>query len=393
MRLEIPKDVIIIPEINGCWVAMNVFSKTCLAIESESVAVLACFGGQSRSEVEKHYAHNHFKVWDIQRFSNEDGLVADPTRYSRNQEDWPALSRLSISQLIDVCIDRFLLIEDREHYLSLFKTKESLLDKNHFGNFHQQLGQHLMLPPQRKNPDRWWLQQKFNPELKGVRDNLYGAVQAHALDTYFKEKLKKGSYLVDFGCGPGFFSNMIAKNGLSVLGLDPNEEFVAIARANAVAGAKFEVADLGQKECLQHLPENSVDYVFMSDALLFYFVSVLPGAAVPDIRILLKDIKRVLKPEGKIISVEPHYLFWLSPWLGEIDRPFTVFTEYMHKSFGVTATISQFIQAFNKSGFGVTWMEELMPGKWFREIDPRAYHFARQFPIWQLFEFKKVQDG
>ena len=30
---------------------------------------------------------------------------------------------------------------------------------------------------------------------------------------------------------------------------------------------------------------------------------------------------------GVLISLEPHYIFWLAPWLGEEQWPFTVLTE------------------------------------------------------------------
>ena len=123
----------------------------------------------------------------------------------------------------------------------------------------------------------------------------------------------------------------------------------------------------------------------MSDALLFYFVPVMKNQKA-DLQILFDDIRRILKPNGKFISMEPHYLFWLLPWLGEKQRPFTILTEYSKKVFGVIPTMSQLIQAFAKGGFVVTWMEEILPDPSFELVDSRAYNFANQFPLWQIFE-------
>ena len=120
-----------------------------------------------------------------------------------------------------------------------------------------------------------------------------------------------------------------------------------------------------------------------------YFVAPDPNQ-VADINTLFADIRRILKPDGLLLSVEPHYIFWLLPWLGEGDRPFTVLTEYREKFFGVTPTISTLIQAFAKGGFAVTWMEEMYPDSAFEAVDPRAYHFACQFPLWQMFELKQT---
>ena len=87
--------------------------------------------------------------------------------------------------------------------------------------------------------------------------------------------------------------------------------------------------------------------------------------------------------------MEPHYIFWLSPWLGNPDRPFTILTEYNNKKFGVTPNISKLIQEYSKGGFAVYWMDELVPDKSFEKIDYRAYNFAKEFPLWHIFELKK----
>ena len=75
--------------------------------------------------------------------------------------------------------------------------------------------------------------------------------------------------------------------------------------------------------------------------------------------------------------------------MGEKENPYTILTEYNNKKFGVTATISKLIQSFSKGGFSVTWMEELTPDNSFKNIDERAYNFAMEFPLWQLFELTK----
>ena len=194
---------------------------------------------------------------------------------------------------------------------------------------------------------------------------------------------------MDVGCGIGFYSNMMAQAGANVLGVDPNEKYIDIARNKAAAGAQFEVLNVGVEGSLDSIPSASADFVFMSDALLFYFVPEKPTQTA-DAQVLLADIRRILKPDGLFISVEPHYIFWLLPWWGEVERPFTILTEYRNKTFGVTATISELIQTFAKGRFAVVWMDELTPKDDFKSTDSRAYHFAREFPMWQIFELKPI---
>ena len=69
----------------------------------------------------------------------------------------------------------------------------------------------------------------------------------------------------------------------------------------------------------------------------------------------------------------------------------TIMNEYLHKNYGVTPIISKLIQAYICGGFAVTWMDELVPDPEFQKVDPRAYHFANEFPLWHIFELQKCK--
>ena len=105
----------------------------------------------------------------------------------------------------------------------------------------------------------------------------------------------------------------LTQNEAKVLGVDPNENYIKLAKQNAIQGATFEQMNIGFTNSLEKLQSASFDYVFMSDALLFYFVPPKLEQK-PDIQNLLVNIRRLLKPDGIFINVEPHYIFWLLPW-------------------------------------------------------------------------------
>lgn len=382
---KLPKDIIILPEECGYWVVMNVFARTCLAVNNNGLALLRAAESMSYSELKNQFGNNKFQVCEIEYFSNYNSLLADPTCYIRDVTKWSE-KHLSLESTLELFRKHFLIIDDEILYRARFTPKNSLLDNEHFGNFHQQLGQELWLV-HRESPSKWWIKQKFNDDLLSVRNNLYRSVQEYYLKKYFHQKFSSDDVIVDIGCGIGFYSNMMATTGASVLGLDPNVEYINIAKNNAINGAKFDVKQIGEVGMMDAIPSNYADYIFMSDALLFYFFPPVPNQA-HQLKVLLDDISRILKPDGCFISVEPHSVFFHQPWLGEIEHPFTVITEHMHKIFGITPTISGLIQAFMKKGFVVSWMDELIPDPAFEDIDPRAYHFAKQFPLWQLYEFK-----
>lgn len=391
MTLYLPKDVVLFPEGSEQWLAFNVFTKSSLVVENRAVALLREADRNSREATEKRFASQRFLIWDVQHFSNTDGLLADPSRFLRDAAEWPDRQELTASELIELLLKKSLLVVDQAAYRARFAPKTSLLDFDRIGNFHQQLGQELALV-RRKAPGQWWLEQKFKPGLRELQDNLYHAVQGSRLESYIADRFRAGEVVYDLGCGPGFYSSLIASTGATVVGLDPDESFIEIARdTHRSSTLSFDVAQIGSAGALDHLPTGSADYVFMSDALLFYFTPIAPQQA-PDIRELLGAVKRILKPRGRFISVEPHYLFWLQPWLGEEEHPFTILTEYRNKTFGVTPTISSFVQSLTCNGFALTRMDELYPSERYRNTDPRGYHFAKEFPLWQLVEAAPFSD-
>ncbi len=384
--MKISKDVIVLPETDEFFILTNIFTKTSLGIDING---LIFFNELKKLSIEKLLEKNNnnkFNIFLIQTFSNYEGLLADPTRFKRIYDSNDS-KLITAEELIVEFKNHFLLIDDDKIYSDYFQLKNSILDIDHMGNFHQQLGQYLMVN-KREDPSNWWLNQKFNIKEYKLKNNLYSAIQGNFLNSYFKNKITSDDYVIDIGCGPGFYSNMIGEIGTKVLGVDPNEKYIEIARKNSKSNTTFDVKSIGEKGELDFIDDNSADYIFMSDALLFYFVPF--SNEQPNLKILFDDMKRILKSDGTLISLEPHYIFWLLPWLGEIKNPYTVLTEYHEKLFGVTPTLSKLIQTYRKGGFSVHWMEELFPDKSFEKIDPRAFHFASKFPLWHLFELKSI---
>ena len=383
---RVPNDIIFSLEAPGHWVAYNVFTRTSLGIDDIAMNFIGVIGILSKEDIRQFCNEKKARIWEIGYFSNCDGLLADPTRRLRDINQWPKAVEVDGEQLLRALKENWIVIEDEEDYRKRFALKQSLLDRNNFGNFHQQLGQELLLE-RRKVSGEWWVKQKFSDDFKSLGNTLYSAIQGRFLKEFFSQKVKPGLKILDVGCGIGFYSNMMAQSGADVLGVDPNETYIGIAQRTADHKANFKVCDVGKSGAFDFIEDKSFDIVFMSDALLFYFVSPVPEP-VWDIQILFNEIKRVLKPTGCFYSVEPHYTFWLAPWLGDIEHPFTILTEYLERKYLVTPAYSQLIKAFAKAGFAITNMEEMLPDDNFKKVDTRAYHFAKQFPLWHLFELK-----
>jgi len=382
--MKIPQDVIAQLDISGNWILCNVFSRDVVAVSAEVLGVLSFLQDSTAEKTEKKFHDAHFDIWDIAIFPNKKGLLADPTPWIRDSKKWPKVLSLTTSALISILEEKHIIVQNEKEYRKKIGRKTSLLDTHHFGNFHEQLGQKLFIE-ERVDPADWWVAQKFTADYRALNETLYKAIQGNFLDRFFKKTFTKKQTIVDLGCGTGFYATQMAKYAGTVIGVDPSEKYIRIAKKHAPKNLQLQVAPVGTRGSLDWIPAGSVDAVFMSDALLFYFVSPDPRFH-PDIQMLFDEVKRVLKPGGRFFSLEPHGIFWLRPWLGEVDRPFTILTEYCSKNFKVTPDTSEIIKAYLKAGFVLKDMQELVPNLSYARKDARAYSFAKEFPLWWFFE-------
>ena len=96
-----------------------------------------------------------------------------------------------------------------------------------------------------------------------------------------------GRRVLDLGCGGGFMSEAIAREGASVVGVDPAVRAIAAARAHAARQRLKIRYRVGRAEKIP-LPDASVDRVVCVDVL----------EHVDDLRRCCREIARVLKPGG-----------------------------------------------------------------------------------------------
>jgi SAM-dependent methyltransferase len=125
---------------------------------------------------------------------------------------------------------------------------------------------------------------------KGEKGCLWGPM--------WKSMDLRGVNVLDYGCGNGEFSRVLARRGARVVGIDISPKLVEQARASAAKMGlnglcpQFMVGDA------HHTPfaDNTFDYVVGNGALHHL-----------DLELAYAEIARVLKPGGKALFMEPMY--------------------------------------------------------------------------------------
>ena len=122
-----------------------------------------------------------------------------------------------------------------------------------------------------------------------------------AMLPYFPEKDRKDMRVLDLGCGPGFFSILLAGNGFFPDAADCTAQMLSEAASNA--GALRDRISFHEMDASRLLFEDETFDVIVSRNLTWN----LPNPCV-----CYEDWKRVLKPGGRIIIFDAnwyHYLY------------------------------------------------------------------------------------
>ncbi|MFZ2657254.1 MAG: class I SAM-dependent methyltransferase [Victivallales bacterium] len=374
MKYTITEHAIITQHGNGNVLFYNLLLRKGIVAETKAFQVLSSLLGDGTAS-----GNLPLKFADISCFSLSDCLLDNPSGLSIVKPDMRKSSPASgfVKLLIDYSI-----VSDSGAYMQKAGKKKSLFDNNHVGNFHQDIGRFLM-ENKKGTPEEWWIYQKFNRDLEGVRNTPYRWVQNKFLDKFFPEDFK-GRKVLDFGCGVGYYSNFFRSRNADVTGVDPSHLYVELARRHFPEGSKLKFLEhsFDTADDFKFLEKNSYDVIYLSDVLLYYFEPYKKMEISPSE--LLKILKNLLKPNGMIYVLDPHGCFHLQPWMGT-SMPFLVSGEYRNRKYRVTPSLMEFSVAVEKSGLSINRIRELYSNEKSKEQNRNV---TREFPLWWLFELK-----
>ena len=205
----------------------------------------------------------------------------------------------------------------------------------------------------------------------------------------------KGLRILDAGCGIGYLSRLLAKRGAAVEGQDISKKFVAMA------------SDQERKQPLgvRYRLGSIVDLGAYADRAFDVVVSNLVLQDVRDYRRAVREVGRVLRPDGRFVFSIMHPAFASPPirgWIQEprdsnrnedrlyvkVDRYFDRTTEAWGFGDGPRVTsfhrpLRDYFEALGEAGFLVRRLEEPVPSA--RAIEERPRDFLNEYDRIPLF--------
>lgn len=144
--------------------------------------------------------------------------------------------------------------------------------------------------------------------------------------------IESSSRVIDVGCGSGWASRLMARMASEghVTGIDVSDEMIRVARESSagVSNAEFRVASA---EALP-LDDGAFTHAFSMESLYYY--ADMPGA--------LKEIRRVLQPGGRFVTVVDLYAENIPShqWIQQLKVPVQLLS------------VAQYVSLFEDAGFG-----------------------------------------
>ncbi|MEN6549470.1 MAG: methyltransferase domain-containing protein [Armatimonadia bacterium] len=152
-----------------------------------------------------------------------------------------------------------------------------------------------------------------------------------------------GNRVLDVGCGTGRYARKLAARGAMVTGIDPSPEMLATARAQAEAeGVRVKFIEGGFGD----LPHGKQFDLIICNLVLCH---------VPEINGPISEMAMCLKPGGRLIISDFHYLCQIIGWRTRFSREGRRYhvENYPH-SYG------DFVQAIRQAGLQLTALEDIM---------------------------------
>lgn len=177
-----------------------------------------------------------------------------------------------------------------------------------------------------------------------------------------------GKRVLDAGCGPGVYAEILVEKGAEVVAFDANARMVALARERLTDRAQVVQASL------------DAPLAFLGDETFDVVIAPLVMDYIRDWRAAFSEFRRVLLPGGVLVFSMEHSMLKFLDHRAEsnyfqVDR-----VSYTWRGFGAPVQVPSYRrplgEVFNsliEAGFALEKVLEPLPTQAFKEADPEDY--------------------
>jgi SAM-dependent methyltransferase len=198
-----------------------------------------------------------------------------------------------------------------------------------------------------------------------------------------------GKHVLDAGCGPGFYTELLLKRGATVTAIDISPKMIAFTKQRVGNRATIRRASL--EEPLDFLTDQSVDVIFSSLVLDY----------VKNWNSLFIDFYRILRNNGYLIFSTEHpfakFKYRDHPEKEILAENYykTEYLEIFWDSFRLLVPsyrrpLSVFFDCLDKSGFQFDKLIETQPTEDFKRNDPEGYDKVMRNPTFLCIRAQKI---
>jgi SAM-dependent methyltransferase len=193
-----------------------------------------------------------------------------------------------------------------------------------------------------------------------------------------------GKDVLDAGCGPGWYTDWLARHGARVVAVDASPSMVEFAARRLDGRARVLHADVGDLRGV--LPDQAFDLVL--SALVLHYLDDLARA--------FREWRRLLRPGGVLVFSTHHPIHQASlldpgylraglieerwDWLGETMR-------YYQRP------LRDLTEPLAAAGFVIERICEPVPGEALQAADPTGYDLLCRIPAFIFMRARKADDA
>jgi SAM-dependent methyltransferase len=248
-----------------------------------------------------------------------------------------------------------------------------------------------------------WFKMKFYDDVSDIRPEsraYYKYCVENFVTQFFTKEKVAGKWVFDFGCGPGYFSTILAKLGAHVTGIDRSA--FLIDKANELKQRLgLENVEFFQGDFLdfaKNVPSEKFDYIVAIDTIVS-FDYCRQTHNHKDFTQALREIRRIMKDEGRFFIIEAH------PFFGQLAKGITSSSngrfhgrlpnykiankakDNPHHWF----TLDEMTSALNENSLAICRIYEPNPSVELEKENPHLYRFYLKYPHLIVYEICKVK--